>query len=124
MAEHGEKTGHPAIEGESKAERFLNLSPDDLVLDNIISMDVGVSKADWVKWYENALAALPPGVYEMIVHLAYDDEEMRGATRDHPDWGAAWRQSDFDMVRSPEFRQFLKDQGFILVGWKDLIKQR
>jgi len=25
-------------------------------------------------------------------------------------------------VRSPEFRKFLKDQGFILVGWTELAK--
>jgi hypothetical protein len=47
---------------------------------------------------------------------------MRGATYNHPDWGAAWRQADFDMVKSPEFQQFLKDQGFILVKWKDLAR--
>jgi hypothetical protein len=47
---------------------------------------------------------------------------MRGATYDHPDWGAAWRQHDLDMVKSPEFRQFLKDQGFVLVGWRELAK--
>ncbi len=59
----------------------------------------------------------------MIVHLGYDDEEMRGATGDHPDWGAAWRQQDLDMVKSPDFQKFLHDQGFILVGWKDLDKR-
>ena len=90
------------------------------MLDGTISMDPGVSKSDWVKWYENSLAALPPGVYEMIVHLAYDDPEMQGATADHPDWGAAWRQSDFDMVRSPEFAQFLHAHNFTLVSWRDL----
>ncbi len=73
-------------------------------------------------WYEKALTALGPGVYEVIVHLAYDDDEMRGATFDHADWGAAWRQHDFDMVKSAEFQKFLKDQGFILLGWKDLAK--
>jgi hypothetical protein len=26
------------------------------------------------------------------------------------------------MVKSNEFQNFLKDQGFILVGWKDLAK--
>jgi len=26
------------------------------------------------------------------------------------------------MVKSPEFQKFLKDQGFILVKWKDLAK--
>src|SRR5438067_1310017 len=71
-----------AREGESKVEPFLKLSNDDLVLDRVISMDPGISKGDWAVWYENALAALPPGVYEMIVHLAYDDAEMQGATAD------------------------------------------
>jgi hypothetical protein len=56
------------------------------------------------------------------VHLAYDDDEMQGATFDHPDWGAEWRQSDFDLVRSAEFQKFLKDQGFILITWKDLAR--
>jgi chitin disaccharide deacetylase len=93
-----------------------------MLVQKVISIDPGVSAADWVAWYEKQLTPLGPGVYEMIIHLAYDDEEMRGATFDHADWGAAWRQHDFDMVKSPEFQKFLKDQGFILVGWKDLAK--
>lgn len=58
------------------------------------------------------------------MHLAYDDDEMRGATFDHPDWGAARRQHDLDMVKSAEFRQFLKEQGFVLVTWQELAKAR
>ena len=70
------------------------------------------------------LAPLPPGVYELIVHLAYSDDEMRGATWDHPDWGAAWRQADFDLVRSESFRTFLRDQKFVLMNWRDLGRVR
>jgi chitin disaccharide deacetylase len=58
------------------------------------------------------------------LHLAYDDEEMRGATSDHPDWGAQWRQNDFDLVRSPAFRDWLKAKGFTLVRWRDLAGRR
>jgi chitin disaccharide deacetylase len=47
---------------------------------------------------------------------------MRGATWDHPDWGAAWRQRDLDTVKSAEFRQFLKEQGFVLMTWRELAK--
>ena len=47
---------------------------------------------------------------------------MRGATWDHPDWGAAWRQSDLDLVRSEAFRAFLREQGFVLVDWTKLAK--
>jgi len=68
------------------------------------------------------LDPLPPGVYELVIHLGYDDEELRGATWDHPDWGAAWRQADFNLVRSPEFQRFLHDRGFILIRWKDLTR--
>jgi predicted glycoside hydrolase/deacetylase ChbG (UPF0249 family) len=95
---------------------------NEILVDSVLQMMPGVSAKDWLDWYKKTLTPLKPGVYQLIVHLAYDDEEMRGATWDHPDWGAAWRQHDLDMVKSPEFRQFLKDQGFVLVSWKDLAK--
>lgn len=95
-------------------------APGGIVLDRLLSMEPGVKPENWRKAYEDMLAPLPPGTYQLIVHLAYDDEEMRGATSNHPDYGAAWRQSDFDLVRSPEFRKFLADQHFVLVSWHDL----
>ena len=95
---------------------------DAAFIDQVISINPGIDKKDWLKTYEQLLAPLKPGVYQMIVHLAYDDEEMRAVSWDHPDWGAAWRQADFEMVGSSEFRQFLKEQGFVLVGWKELAR--
>jgi chitin disaccharide deacetylase len=96
--------------------------PDEMLVQKVISIDPGVPAEKWTAWYEDQLKPLGPGVYQIIVHLAFDDDEMRGIAKDHPDWGAAWRQHDFDMVKSTEFHQFLKDQGFTLVGWKDLAK--
>jgi chitin disaccharide deacetylase len=97
-----------------------SVSPDEITLQHVVTMEPGVAPKDWLAWYKKQLAPLPPGAYQLTVHLAYDDEEMRGATWNHPDWGAAWRQRDFDTMQSPAFRQFLKDQGFILVTWRDL----
>jgi hypothetical protein len=94
----------------------------DALVDRVISINPGVTAAGWQAAYEKMLAPLPPGVYQLIVHLAYDDEEMRGATYDHPNWGAAWRQYDLDLVKSPAFRDFLKAQGFVLVTWADVAK--
>jgi predicted glycoside hydrolase/deacetylase ChbG (UPF0249 family) len=96
--------------------------PEEVLVEKVLEIEPGIDGKNWAAWYRNTLASLPPGVYQLIVHLAYDDEEMRGATYDHPDWGATWRQHDFDMVKSPEFQQFLKDQHFILVNWKNLAK--
>lgn len=100
----------------------IKLNPQSILIDRVLGLAPGVSKENWVKGYRDILASLPPGSYQLIVHLAYDDEEMRGATSDHPDWGAAWRQNDFDLVKNPEWQKFLKDQKFILVSWKDLAK--
>ena len=96
----------------------------DALVDRVISINPGVKAADWQAAYEKLLAPLPPGVYQLIVHLAHDDAEMRGATDDHPDWGAAWRQLDYELVKSPAFRDFLKAQKFILVSWRDLARAR
>ena len=111
-----------AEEGTHAPPRGVLQPTDGAVVRKVIEMEPGVAEKDWLDWYKKQLTPLPPGVYQLIVHLAYDDDEMRGATWDHPDWGAAWRQHDLDMVKSAEFRQFLKDQGFVLVTWKELAK--
>ena len=104
------------------AAAFATGAQADALLDRVVSINPGVPASGWEAAYEKMLAPLPPGAYELIVHLAYDDEEMRGATSDHPNWGAAWRQSDLDLVRGQAFRDFLKAQGFTLVKWGDLAR--
>jgi len=58
----------------------------------------------------------------MIVHLGHDDAELQAITVDHPDYGSAWRQRDYNVVTSPEFQKALQDNQVILVKWKDLQK--
>jgi chitin disaccharide deacetylase len=108
--------------GSRKLPEGGTIPPEQALVDSIIEINPGVPPEKWADWYEQTLTALKPGVYEMIVHLAYDDDEMRGTTWDHPDWGSAWRQHDVDMVKSDEFRKFLAGQKFVLVTWKDLGK--
>lgn len=108
--------------GDEAVPEGVKVPSDELALDGVIGMSPGVSKADWLNWYKKQLAALKPGLYLLVVHIAHNDEEMQGATFDHPDWGAAWRQQDFDMVQSQEFRQFLKDQNFTLITWREAAK--
>ncbi len=122
--ELGRNFGLPILEARAGSHSPPGETPPpyEVLLEKVIGIEPGVDARNWTVWYEKQLAALGPGLYQVTVHLGYDDEEMRGATRDHPDWGAAWRQRDLDMVKSAEFRQFLKDQGFVLVGWRELGK--
>lgn len=108
-------------QGQFSAHAVPEALPDAPV-DRVIALEAGVPLKDWAAWYKSQLAGLQPGVYEMIVHLAYDDDEMRGTINRGEDWGSAWRQSDLDMVRSPEFQQFLRDQKIVLIHWSDIAK--
>jgi chitin disaccharide deacetylase len=92
-----------------------------VVIDREIQMRPGVPGKEWLNWYERELGKLPPGVYQLVVHLGYDDDEARGATEGR-NWGGKWRQTDWDAIRNPEFAKFLREQKFVLVSWGDLAK--
>lgn len=98
------------------------LSPEDVYIDRILDINPAVAANDWAKFYSEAIRNLQPGVTEIVVHLAYDDAEMRGATVNHPDWGAAWRQRDFDFFTSDAFRNLLEENQVRLITWRELGK--
>jgi hypothetical protein len=105
------------------AERLLAaLSAQDVVLDAIVMAGAGQPADQWSNFYLNAIKGLKPGLTEMIVHLGHDDAELQAITVDHPDYGSAWRERDYQFVTSPEFKNALQDNHVILVKWRDLQK--
>ncbi len=98
------------------------LAPEDVVLDRIIDIGPDVKPDRWAAFYTEAVKSLRPGVTELVVHLAYDDEEMRAATVDHPDWGSAWRQRDFDFFTSAAFKNLLAEHNVKLITWREVGK--
>jgi len=40
----------------------------------------------------------------------------------HEPYGATWRQRDYDVVTSPEFKKALQDNRVTLVTWRDLYR--
>jgi predicted glycoside hydrolase/deacetylase ChbG (UPF0249 family) len=98
------------------------LKPEDIPLDHIISIEPSVTAEGWPKFYTDALLSAPPGVTEIVVHIAYDDAEMKAITIEHPNWGAAWRQRDFQFFTSDGFRRFLDENHIKLITWRDLGK--
>ncbi len=96
------------------------IGPDDVVMNTVINIGPEVTAAGWNKYYADAIKNLQPGITEMIVHLAYDDPEMRGVAFDHPDWGSQWRQRDFDFVTSEAFRKLLQENNVKLVTWREV----
>ena len=83
------------------------LTPACQLIDLVCEAVPDIPADGWAEAYKKMLGPLPPGSYQFTVHLGFDDDEMRGASHDHPNWGAAWRQRDFDLVSSEDFRKFL-----------------
>jgi predicted glycoside hydrolase/deacetylase ChbG (UPF0249 family) len=98
------------------------LSSKDVLLDSVQIANPSIPAAGWKDFYANTVKNLKPGVTELIIHLAHDDVEMQAVTVDHPDYGAAWRQRDYDVITSPEFKKDLEDNHIILIHWSDLKK--
>jgi predicted glycoside hydrolase/deacetylase ChbG (UPF0249 family) len=100
----------------------LALNAGDVYIDRMLDINPTVAPQEWAKFYSDALKKLEPGVTEVVIHLAYDDAEMKGVTVNHPDWGAAWRQRDFEYFTSDAFRKVLQENQIKLITWRELGK--
>jgi len=107
---------------DERAKLLSLLSEKDVLVDSIVMASPNVKPGQWKEFYLNAIQNLKPGLTYMIVHLGHDDAELQAIMIDHPDYGSAWRQRDFDFVSSPEFKKALQDNHIVLVKWKDLQK--
>lgn len=99
-----------------------SLIANDVYIDRVLDINPSVAPQDWAKFYSDELRKLKPGVTEVVIHLAYDDAEMQGATFDHPAWGAAWRQRDLEFFTSDAFRKVLEENKIKLITWRELGK--
>ncbi|MGB5170788.1 polysaccharide deacetylase family protein [Eudoraea sp.] len=96
------------------------INENTVVVDEIHMAYPNSIEEGMASYYEKLLQNLSPGLNCLLIHTAYDDEEMRAITINHPEYGAAWRQEDFDFFTSEKCAEILKEQGIILVSWKEL----
>jgi chitin disaccharide deacetylase len=97
------------------------LSEKDILLDSVVIASPEVQAHQWKQFYLNAIKNLKPGLTEMTVHLGKDDAELQ-AIMGQGAFGSSWRQRDYEVVTSPEFKKALEDNHIVLVKWRDLGK--
>lgn len=71
-------------------------------------------------YYINLFKNLKPGLSTILIHTAYNNDELQGMTIDHPDWGDEWRQKDFNFFTSDLCRELLQEEDIKLVTWRQL----
>lgn len=101
-------------------EQRAVLTDEVILLDGLFMMNQDPGASGWANAYENMIGQMKPGLNQLIVHLAHDNDEMKAISVDHPDFGSAWRQRDLDFVTSDAFRNMLKSHGIRLIGWKQI----
>jgi hypothetical protein len=90
------------------------------LLDNLFMLEPQMLSGKWIDAYKKAIEEMKPGLNQMIVHLGIDNDEMQAICKGHEDYGSAWRQHDLDLVISSEFKDLLKTNNIILIGWRQV----
>ncbi|KUJ61730.1 hypothetical protein AR687_10945 [Flavobacteriaceae bacterium CRH] len=89
---------------------------DNLIVGHFTDFEKGELKTS----YSKALDNIQPGFNVILLHTAFDDFEMQGITVNHPNFGSAWRQIDFNYFTSSECEEKLKDNNIQLITWKQI----
>jgi predicted glycoside hydrolase/deacetylase ChbG (UPF0249 family) len=71
-------------------------------------------------FYRKTIENLNPGLHMILIHPAFDDQEMKAITREHPNFGSAWRQIDADFFSSQDCKTLLKEKGVRMINWTDI----
>lgn len=108
----------------SCALREGSVTAQDVVVNEILQAHFKLSADDLEEYYFSTLRGLKPGLNVLLVHPGFDDDELRAITADCRPYGAAWRQRDFGVVTSAEFRSALRESGIQLVNWRTIKSAR
>lgn len=123
------KLGHeykvPVLVGQVFAQAFnTDLkslgAENDVLIENLIMAEPKDFKEGMKSYYTNALKNLKPGLNVLLLHAAHNDEEMIAVTVDHPDYGAEWRQADFDFFTSDDCKKVLKENNIRVITWREI----
>jgi hypothetical protein len=100
-----------------------SVTPRDIVVDRVITAEPQDYAKGMEQYYLNVLGHLQPGVSVLLIHTAYETDDMRTMTEGFPGaWDAGWRQDDYNFFSSDLCKKVLKDQGIQLITWKEVGK--
>lgn len=92
------------------------------VIDEIIMANPEDYESGMEEFYTKQLTNLKPGVHVMLIHLAFEDEEMNAVTAGHESYHAPWRQADFDFFTNEKAKELIQKNNIKLITWKEIGK--
>ena len=122
----GEKYNLPVLINEQLMKMVgldpeLNSKEEDFLIDSAYVAAYDDFKTGKLNdYYSSILEKLTSGLNLILIHPAFDDNEMKGVTVNHPNFGSEWRQIDFDFFTSEESKAKLHEYNIELVTWNDI----
>lgn len=96
------------------------LTDKDVPTDGIFMATDTDYKNGMNNFYTKVLNEMKPGLNVLLLHAAYDNDEMKAVTIDRTAYGAAWRQADFNFFTSADCKQLLKANDIQLITWREI----
>jgi len=93
-----------------------------IIIDQFHMLPEGTDINEIKDYYFDVVENLKPGLSQIIIHLGKDEKELIEITIDHPNFDYRWRQLDYDVFNSIEFKNHLKKHNIKIINWKDLKK--
>ena len=72
------------------------------------------------EYYSGVLDKLDAGLNMILIHPAYNDDEMKGITINHPNYGSEWRQIDLESFTSEEIKERIQKNNIQLITWGEI----
>lgn len=102
---------------------FSEIDVDKLPLvDKIIMAEPKDYESGMEIFYADELNNIQPGLNVILIHLAFDDEEMNAVTKGHDSFHAPWRQADYNFFTSDKARELIEKNNVKLVTWREVGK--
>ncbi|MGI9530886.1 polysaccharide deacetylase family protein [Lutimonas sp.] len=116
----GQEYKLPVMVSKAFPEELIKKYNVKVVLEEIVMILPKQFNEGLAAYYNEAIKNLKPGVTTILIHTAYDNDELKAMTIDHPEFGSAWRQKDYDYFTSEECKELLEKENIKLVTWRQL----
>ncbi len=90
---------------------------NDVMVEDVFQAGRDLTPSSLEDFYLSVPAQVRPGLSQLIVHPAFDDAELRSIYEGREAYGAAWRQRDFEVMRSQRFKSALRENDIQVVNW-------
>jgi chitin disaccharide deacetylase len=93
-----------------------------IMVDRYFMAEPSVQIQDFQTYYTNLIKNLKPGVTQIIVHVGLDNPELQAVMINHPHYGSAWRQKDYDVFTSESMKNVIQENHVKLITWREIGK--